>query len=302
MDASKDYYAILGVLPSIEPTALKAVYLALVKKYHPDVYKGNKADAERITKQLNEAYGVLGDQTKRAEYDALRKNQTSQGGDFGQEPSGDDTETQDNDLERDWKYVVEYHPEAEVLRKKLRLLSKSLSILFQYVILIEKEVEKSEEIADLLKSEYIKRYFGSNKKIQDFAFQMLRDNRRDVALEINNVIRVLGTPSDNKIDIFLAKIADKFSIKKYIGTSDIKDISISYSNENKIFYFDLINKEVIATIDYKNYFIFKNSDQFYRNCNNHSKYHYMKAKFKDLTIDEFFAKIDIRRIHYYSER
>ena len=122
MDASKDYYAVLGVLPSIEPTALKAVYLALVKKYHPDVYKGSKADAERITKELNQAYGVLGDQAKRAEYDALRNSQTSQGGDFGQEASGDDTETQDNDLERDWKFVVEYHPEAEDLIKELRLI------------------------------------------------------------------------------------------------------------------------------------------------------------------------------------
>jgi len=101
LDASKDYYAVLGVLPSIEPTALRAVYLALVKKYHPDVYKGSKADAERITKELNEAYGVLGDQTKRAEYDLLKKNQTSQGGDFSQEDTSEVNDSFDSELDRD---------------------------------------------------------------------------------------------------------------------------------------------------------------------------------------------------------
>ncbi|MFT7572358.1 MAG: curved DNA-binding protein CbpA, partial [Paracoccaceae bacterium] len=38
----EDYYAVLGVLPSIEQTALAAVYKALIRKYHPDVYSGDK--------------------------------------------------------------------------------------------------------------------------------------------------------------------------------------------------------------------------------------------------------------------
>ena len=48
MPQPKDYYAVLGVLPSIEQTALTAVYRALLKKYHPDVYRGIKEDADRI--------------------------------------------------------------------------------------------------------------------------------------------------------------------------------------------------------------------------------------------------------------
>jgi molecular chaperone DnaJ len=65
MDASKDYYAVLGVLPSIEPAAIRAVYLALLKKYHPDVYKGTKEEAVKRTKEFNEAYDVLSDEKKR---------------------------------------------------------------------------------------------------------------------------------------------------------------------------------------------------------------------------------------------
>jgi curved DNA-binding protein CbpA len=72
MDPSKDYYAVLGVLPSIEPAAIRAVYLALLKKYHPDVYKSGKDEATRRTKEFNEAYNVLGDEKHREKYDSLR--------------------------------------------------------------------------------------------------------------------------------------------------------------------------------------------------------------------------------------
>lgn len=67
-----DYYAVLGVLPTVEDDALAAVYRALVKKYHPDVYAGPSGDAESITKKITEAYGVLSDPSKRAAYDRAR--------------------------------------------------------------------------------------------------------------------------------------------------------------------------------------------------------------------------------------
>jgi preprotein translocase subunit Sec63 len=60
MDTEKDYYAILGVLPSIDDVALAAVYRALLKKYHPDVFPGSKADAEAQTREIIQAYEVIG--------------------------------------------------------------------------------------------------------------------------------------------------------------------------------------------------------------------------------------------------
>jgi curved DNA-binding protein CbpA len=77
-----DYYAVLGVLPSVEQAALAAVYRALLKKYHPDVFEGSKAEAERITKELNEAYEVLGDPETRAQYDARRAASQGRSGDY----------------------------------------------------------------------------------------------------------------------------------------------------------------------------------------------------------------------------
>jgi curved DNA-binding protein CbpA len=74
MDTKKDYYSILGVVPSVDDVALTAVYRALLKKYHPDVFKGSKAEAERRTKEINEAYEVLGNPDKRRAYDNARKD------------------------------------------------------------------------------------------------------------------------------------------------------------------------------------------------------------------------------------
>jgi DnaJ-class molecular chaperone len=59
MEPKKDYYAILGVLPSIDDAALTAVSRALLKKYHPGVAKGQNTD--RRAADIIEAYWVLGD-------------------------------------------------------------------------------------------------------------------------------------------------------------------------------------------------------------------------------------------------
>ena len=50
-------------------------YKALAKKYHPDVYQGDKAFAENKMKQINEAYHILSSPTLRAEYDRQLKQQ-----------------------------------------------------------------------------------------------------------------------------------------------------------------------------------------------------------------------------------
>lgn len=62
---SKDYYKILGVGKSATKDDIKKAYRKLAHQYHPDKSGG---DEDRF-KEINEAYGVLGDDRKRAEYD-----------------------------------------------------------------------------------------------------------------------------------------------------------------------------------------------------------------------------------------
>ncbi|MDC8757451.1 DnaJ C-terminal domain-containing protein [Janthinobacterium fluminis] len=69
----KDYYKTLGLEKTASDEDIKKAYRKLIRKYHPDVSK--EADADKRTKELNEAYGVLGDADKRAAYDELGREQ-----------------------------------------------------------------------------------------------------------------------------------------------------------------------------------------------------------------------------------
>lgn len=66
----KDYYKILGVDEKVDAADLKKAYRKLARKYHPDV--SDEADCEARFKEVNEAYEVLKDPEKRAEYDYLK--------------------------------------------------------------------------------------------------------------------------------------------------------------------------------------------------------------------------------------
>ncbi|GGN03595.1 chaperone protein DnaJ 1 [Thermus composti] len=64
----KDYYAILGVDRNATQEEIKRAYRRLALKYHPDKNPGDKEAEERF-KEINEAYAVLSDPKKRAQYD-----------------------------------------------------------------------------------------------------------------------------------------------------------------------------------------------------------------------------------------
>jgi len=68
--ASKDFYKVLGVSKNSSQKDIKKSYYQLAKKYHPDTNKGDK-DASKKFAEVAEAYEVLGDESKRQEYDML---------------------------------------------------------------------------------------------------------------------------------------------------------------------------------------------------------------------------------------
>lgn len=67
----KDYYQIMGVDSAADAPEIKVAYRKLARKYHPDV--SEHEDAEAKFKEVAEAYEVLKDPSRRAEYDELRR-------------------------------------------------------------------------------------------------------------------------------------------------------------------------------------------------------------------------------------
>ncbi len=70
----KDYYQILEVPPNASQERIKEQYRFLVHAWHPDKFPNpaQKAKAEEKIKEINEAYEVLSNPTKRAQYDRER--------------------------------------------------------------------------------------------------------------------------------------------------------------------------------------------------------------------------------------
>ena len=66
---AKDYYQLLGVPRNASDEEIKKAYRKLAMQYHPDRNPGKEDWANQKFKEINEAYGVLGDQEKRNQYD-----------------------------------------------------------------------------------------------------------------------------------------------------------------------------------------------------------------------------------------
>ncbi len=68
MADKRDYYEVLGLQKGADEASIKKAYRSLAKKYHPDMNPGN-AEAEVKFKEVNEAYEVLSNPEKKAQYD-----------------------------------------------------------------------------------------------------------------------------------------------------------------------------------------------------------------------------------------
>ncbi|MDA8196340.1 MAG: molecular chaperone DnaJ [Actinomycetota bacterium] len=78
----KDYYKVLGVDKTASEKEIQKSYRKLAKEYHPDANPGS----EEKFKEISVAYEVLGDATKRAEYDQIRSQVPFMGRGGGQGP------------------------------------------------------------------------------------------------------------------------------------------------------------------------------------------------------------------------
>ena len=214
MDKNKDYYAILGVHPTAEIAVIEAAYKALAKRYHPDVSQDNPEEAHRRMQEINEAYEVLSNTTKRKEYDDLKGSGTQEAGDFfrGEE----DVEPEYDPLDEDWKVALEYYPELEQYLNKLRRISWKLGYGFKAYIVDTKNYENGAKIYNQMYEEFVERYFGTNESIIEFANTLIETNNKQALKELNKVVKVLDiSQTFKKTDEVVSKIEKKYQLNEY---------------------------------------------------------------------------------------
>lgn len=68
-----NYYTLFNLQKNASKQQIKNAYKKLVKQYHPDLYRGDKAFAEQKMKEINEAYAILSNPEKKSEYDESLK-------------------------------------------------------------------------------------------------------------------------------------------------------------------------------------------------------------------------------------
>jgi molecular chaperone DnaJ len=81
--SKRDYYEVLGVAKTADAKALKSAFRKKAMECHPDRHPDDP-DAENRFKELNEAYGILSDEQKRAAYDRMGHAAFQGGGGGGQ--------------------------------------------------------------------------------------------------------------------------------------------------------------------------------------------------------------------------
>lgn len=69
MSLQRNYYEVLGLAPSATTDQIKKKYRELARKYHPDIAQ-DKDFSQRVFTQINQAYRVLADPDRRAQYNS----------------------------------------------------------------------------------------------------------------------------------------------------------------------------------------------------------------------------------------
>lgn len=202
MDANRDYYAALGVLPHAEDVVIRAAYKALAQRYHPDRFSGLPEEANRRMAEINEAYSVLSDPAKRNEYDSFRGSRTQPSDGYFGDAAAIDIPPRYDPLESDWDVASHYYPDLKEIEGQLSKISWRLAYSFRAYLLEAKAFERRSEVARAMERTFLEVYFGTNEEIVKFARALIQRGDRPAVRALNKAVCVLGSavPPDTVID------------------------------------------------------------------------------------------------------
>lgn len=213
MNATKDYYATLGVLPSAEDIVIRAAYKVLAQRYHPDRFSsGSKEQVTQRMVEINEAYAVLSDPNQRREYDNLCGTHTQSSDSYFGDNTNNEVPPIYDPLEKDWNVALKYYKDLHDLESRLSKISWRLGYTFRAYVLEEKAFNDRQKIADSMEFKFLKIYFGENQKIVDFARHLIKIGNKIAAKSLNDTIRVLGDKINHSQ--IIDQIKNEFNFKK----------------------------------------------------------------------------------------
>lgn len=207
---SKDYYKILGVQEDADELVIRASYLALLKRYNLDDWKGDdKQRAIKMLADINEAYSVLKDRHERLEYNSVRQKQQEE------EVKPVESSMSDDEVDAAWKVACNYYNDLEVLYFNLFQISEQVAHNFKLSILISKDYPNRNKLAIKLELDYLKSQFGNDQDLVDFGKELILEEVKDAVAELNHVVAVMGNAvhAEDVID----KISKKYQTQRYLN-------------------------------------------------------------------------------------
>ena len=220
--ADLDFYVVLGVLPDAEEVVIAASHRALAKRYHPDLWKGDPAIANKRMTEINQAYEVLGNAAGRAEYDKKRANSQLE---FCSDDTGDQTEAFQsalNEVEEEWATACSIFPDLADFRSRLAQISTQQAFAFVTVMLSTKEFNRRAEIAAHLERVCMEHYFGNNEHILDYAITLILGGHKEAAKDLNHLVSVMGPDVDPQLLIQQVKYEFPFLLSTNEPWADIR--------------------------------------------------------------------------------
>jgi hypothetical protein len=191
-----DPYVVLGLLPTAEDAVIRAAYKVLSQRYHPDRNSENSSDAHERMAAINAAYALLSDAEKKRKYDAEQSASASL-----EREDNPEAAVWGNDIpvgsEEAWRLAGEYFPRIEPLRQQLNRISDRLSFAFVALLLERKDFAKADDLAIQMRRAFLSRYVGTDPDLLRFAEKLVDRGARDVLLDINRSVCVLGSSREN---------------------------------------------------------------------------------------------------------
>jgi curved DNA-binding protein CbpA len=224
----KDYYRVLGVLDDAEDIIIRAAYKALAQRYHPDKWSGDREQANNKMSEINEAYEVLSDPSRRKKYDEeyfrfRAKNESTD--------TNDDETNFVSEEDENWQMAIDFFPKLRNDYDELSKYSKILANTYRVIIIESKNFKDSSHLKNSLQSEYFSRYYGKNTAIHAFAKNLLVNGESKPAIELNKIVRYMGDSVNE--DQVVSRMLRKFT---HLRETDF--YSIGYYKER------LINKSI----------------------------------------------------------